>query len=198
MEKILPHRPNPLADAYVKDACQLSESESSERNASYSLLRQLETSDQFPIDHIPAEIMDHLAAGVDTTGDALCFIMYLLSLPHNQNIQDELRRRLYDAEDDGTYLEAVITEGLRCYPPIPMSQPRIVPSEGLHIVGYYVPAKSIVSVQAWSLHRNPNNFEYPDEFRPERWLLPTHEEIADLKRAFFAFGAGSRMCMGKK
>ncbi|PQE12209.1 Cytochrome P450 protein [Rutstroemia sp. NJR-2017a BVV2] len=192
LEQILPHRPNPLADAYVKNACQPPESGSSELNASYSLLRHLETHEKFPPDNIPAEIMDHLAAGIDTTGDALCFIMYLLSLPHNQNVQDELRKRLKNEEDDVAYIEAVIAEGLRCFPPIPMSQPRIVPSEGIIIDGYHIPGKSIVGVQAWSLHRNPKIFEYPDEFRPERWLLSEKE----CQSAYLAFGAGKRRCMG--
>ncbi|KAM3075515.1 Dynamin-like GTPase that mediates homotypic ER fusion [Clarireedia jacksonii] len=197
MERILPHRLNPLADAYVKNACHLFATGSFDRNESYSLLRHLEACEDFPPKRIPAEIMDHLAAGVDTTGDALCFIMYLLSLPQNQKIQDKLRQRLNDSEDNGVYLEAVINEGLRCFPPIPMSQPRIVPNGGTLIDGYHVPGTSIVSVQAWSLHRNPKNFEDPDDFRPERWLLLTYEDINKLKSAFFAFGAGSRRCMGK-
>jgi cytochrome P450 len=142
---------------------------------------------------MPAEIMDHLAAGVDTTGDALCFLMYLLSLPQNQSVQDELRIQLKNKDAGVTYMDAVISEGLRCFPPIPMSQPRVVPSEGIIIDGYDIPGESIVGVQAWSLHRNPKNFEDPDEFRPERWLRANKE----CKSAYLAFGTGNRRCKGK-
>ncbi|PQE33910.1 Cytochrome P450 protein [Rutstroemia sp. NJR-2017a WRK4] len=193
LEQILPHRPNPLADAFVKNACQPPASGSSAANASYSLLHHLGTREQFHPGNMPAEIMDHLAAGVDTTGDALCFLMYLLSLPQNQSVQDELKIQLKNKDAGVTYMDAVISEGLRCFPPIPMSQPRVVPSEGIIIDGYDIPGKSIVGVQAWSLHRNPKNFEDPDEFRPERWLRANKE----CKSAYLAFGTGNRRCKGK-
>jgi len=91
---------------------------------------------------IAAECMDHLAAGIDTTGDALCFLMYQLSLPSSSNIQEKLFRELSRGRDkpleELQYLDAVIKEGLRCFPVIPMSQPRHVPSGGRDIDGYFV------------------------------------------------------------
>ncbi|OBT44198.1 hypothetical protein VE00_04816 [Pseudogymnoascus sp. WSF 3629] len=149
---------------------------------------------------VAAECMNHLAAGIDTTGDALCFLMHQLSLPGSHHIQDKLIAELSSnkdkALDDLPYLEAVIKEGLRCFPPIPMSQPRCVPSDGRVIDGYFIPARTIVSCQAWSVHQlNPHIFYQGDQFLPERWL--DSKASIEMNRAFFSFGAGGRSCTGR-
>lgn len=148
-----------------------------------------------------AECMDHLAAGIDTTGDALCFLMYELSLPRSMHIQNRLQKEIREnptaKNDDLLYMDAVIKEGLRLFPPIPMSLPRYVPQEGRTISGYQLPGKSIVSCQAYSIHlMNADVFPAPSEFTPERWLEKEGE--MDRNRLFFAFAAGGRGCIGKK
>lgn len=145
--------------------------------------------------------MDHLAAGIDTTGDALCFLMHHLSQPSSQSIQEslisELQSNPNNSLDELPYLDAVIKESLRCFPPIPMSQPRYVPSSGRIIDGYVIPAGTIVSCQAWSVHRlNEDIFPDGEVFRPERWLAT--EKVVDMNRVFFAFGAGGRGCIGRQ
>ena len=95
------------------------------------------------------------------------------------------------------YLDAVVSEGLRCFPAIPMSLPRYVPPGGRTIDGYYVPGGTIVSVQAYSAHRiDEAVFPRPDSFEPERWLQAEGE--LDRKRLFFAFASGGRGCIGKQ
>jgi cytochrome P450 len=42
--------------------------------------------------------MDHMAAGIDTTGDALCFLMYQLSLPESWHQQEKLAREFRENE----------------------------------------------------------------------------------------------------
>ncbi|KFY73695.1 hypothetical protein V499_06223 [Pseudogymnoascus sp. VKM F-103] len=149
---------------------------------------------------VAAECMNHLAAGIDTTGDALCFLIHQLSLPGSHHIQDKLIAELSSnkdkALDDLPYLEAVIKEGLRCFPPIPMSQPRCVPSAGRVIDEYFIPAGAIVSCQAWSVHQlNPHIFDRGDQFIPERWL--DSKAAIEMNRLFFSFGAGGRSCTGR-
>jgi cytochrome P450 len=167
-----------------------------------TLLHKLQHSkEHFQEIEIAAECMDHLAAGIDTTGDALCFLMYHLSLPSSSNIQEKLFRELTENKDkpleELQYLDAVIKEGLRCFPVIPMSQPRYVPSGGRKIDGYFVPAGAIVSCQAWSVHKlNEGIFPNGEEFSPERWLDP--KAVPDMNRLFFAFGAGGRGCTGRQ
>lgn len=181
---------------YVLRACE--QPDSGEHSLVYSLKKANAKLDQL---QVAAECMNHLAAGIDTTGDALCFLLHQLSLPGSRVIQDKLIAELSsntdNAPNDLPYLEAVIKEGLRCFPPIPMSQPRYVPAAGRMIGGYFIPARTIVSCQAWSVHQlNPDVFDRGDQFIPERWLAS--KATPEMNRLFFSFGAGGRSCTGKQ
>jgi cytochrome P450 len=145
--------------------------------------------------------MDHMAAGIDTTGDALCFLMYQISLPESCHVQEKLfhefERNADKPLDDLEYMDAVVKEGLRCFPPIPMSQPRYVPKEGRTIDGFFIPGGTIVSCQAYSVHRlNESVYVDGDRFIPERWL--EDERKLDMNRLFFSFGTGGRGCTGRQ
>jgi len=189
-------RPSPLTNAYVLDSCKQT------NPGSQTLLYKLQNSkDCFRQIEIAAECMDHLAAGIDTTGDALCFLMYQLSLPESSAVQERLVQEVGQNEGKGweelEYLDAVIKEGLRCFPPIPMSQPRYVPAGGRIIDGYFMPTGTIVSCQPWSVHRlNPKVYPDGDEFIPERWL--DSENTVEMNRLFFSFGGGGRGCTGRQ
>ena len=144
--------------------------------------------------------MDHLAAGIDTTGDGLCFLMYELSLPRSQHAQKRLQQELTENHDTPfdqlPYLDAIVKEGLRCFPPIPMSFPRYVPPEGRRISGHWVPGGTIVSAQPYTLHKDEAVFPAPLDFVPERWLSKNGASERD--EMYFAFSKGSRGCLGRK
>ena len=200
----------PLSKDYV-----LSQSSHDEKRAppkETSLIARLQISSLLPI-QMAAECMDHMAAGIDTTGDGLCFLMHELSLPRSQQIQSRLREELLSTPtsvplDRLPYLDAVIKEGLRLFPPIPMSFPRYVPSGGPSgsyrtISGYNIPSHSIVSCQPYSIHLlnsstwngDSNEGMAPERFVPERWL--DENRAAGMNRLFFSFGTGGRGCVGK-
>ncbi|KIY00946.1 uncharacterized protein Z520_03612 [Fonsecaea multimorphosa CBS 102226] len=195
---ISPPKPAPLSNDYVLRTSALPSP------SPFSLLSKLQAqakaTDMAPY-AVPAECKDHLAAGVDTTGDALCFLMHHLSLPTptSQRIQGLLRKELTENAaapfDQLPYLDAVVKEGLRCFPPIPMSMPRYVPSGGSTIEGYFIPQGTIVSCQAYTLHKDPTVFPQPLEFLPERWLDKSGE--AERNRLSFAFSLGGRGCLGR-
>ncbi|GLI78457.1 hypothetical protein PoHVEF18_006772 [Penicillium ochrochloron] len=150
---------------------------------------------------VAAECKDHMAAGIDTTGDGLCFLMWELSQPQNQQFQRKLQHELRNTSPDSSldslvYLDAVIKEALRCSPPIPMSLPRYVPAGGRSIDGYFIPAHTIVSCQPYTVHRSSEEvFPEPDRFYPDRWL--DDKGAAERNRHFFAFATGGRGCTGK-
>jgi cytochrome P450 len=186
----------PLSKTYVLDRAQHTKPQES------SLLHRLQAkSSQLSVVQVAAECMDHMAAGIDTTGDGLCFLMHELSLPRSQMFQKRLHEEIVQNPDlklnNLPYLDAVIKEGLRLFPPIPMSLPRYVPREGSTISGYQLPGGSIVSCQAYSLHLlDQEVFPDADKFLPERWLEKEGE--VERNRLFFAFASGGRGCIGKK
>lgn len=196
-EFLLP-RPSPKSDQYVLDQV-----EQGLNADEYTLIRRLLGKENGLHDiQAAAECNDHMAAGIDTTGDGLCFLMWELSQPHNSHIQERLHLEVSQAPvdvalDDLPYLDAVIKEALRLAPPIPMSFPRYVPKGGCIIDGYHIPEGTIVSCQPYSVHRlNDQVFPRPDTFWPERWLDP--DGVNERNRFFFAFSTGARGCTGKK
>ena len=169
----------------------------------YTLIEKL-TRDDSPLhpSQAAAECKDHMTAGLDTTGDGLCFLMWMISQPENQKFQTRLRDELTAAPDDAPidalpYLDAVIKEALRLAPPIPMSLPRYVPAGGRTIDGYFVSQGTIVSCQPYTVHRlDEAVFPHPDRFNPQRWL--EEKGANERNRLFFAFATGARGCTGRK
>lgn len=196
LQRIWPGRSSPKSKSYVLAMSQQPKPEPS------SLIHKMQSkSSEMQSIQMAAECMDHMAAGIDTTGDGLCFLMWQLSQTSHLDVQKRLQQELSShpeaSFDELVYLDAVVKEGLRCFPPIPMSLPRYVPRGGREISGYSVPAGTIVSCQAYSLHRiNEQVFPEPDRFWPERWL--NEDGVNERNRLFFSFAAGGRGCIGKK
>ncbi|KAJ3525891.1 hypothetical protein NM208_g11442 [Fusarium decemcellulare] len=158
--------------------------------------------EKFGLGHldIASECMDHMLAGIETTGGALCFLMWQISQPGYEAIQERLRDEFKANEgmpfEQLPYLEAIVKEGLRVFPSIPMSLPRCVPPEGAEVDGHWLPGGTIVSCQPYSMHRMDETvFPEPDAFKPERWL--EEKGSAERNRLFFAFSNGGRACIGR-
>ncbi|XP_047182269.1 cytochrome P450 71A1-like [Vigna umbellata] len=92
------------------------------------------------------------------------------------------------------YFKAVIKETLRLYPPAPLLVPRET-REKVTIDGYEIPAKTMIYVNAWAIHRDPGAWEEAEEFIPERFLNST-VDLRGQDFCFIPFGAGRRMCPG--
>jgi cytochrome P450 len=99
-----------------------------------------------------------------------------------------------EACDKLPYLDAVIKETLRLYAPLPASEPRSI-GRDVTIDGNLFPARTVVSLAPYSLHRNPEVFPDPLVFNPERWLGP-EQQVSEMKKWFWAFSSGGRMCIG--
>lgn len=191
-----PPRQTPLADNYALETSKRGDS------AQFTLLSRLgEKTGELDEVAMAAECLDHMVAGIDTTGDGLCFLMWELSQPRSlylqQMLREELRNSPSAALDQLPMLDAVVNEGLRCFAPIPMSLPRLVPQGGRTIDGVSLPEGTIVSCQPHSVHRiNAAVFPNPETFNPERWLDPNGD--TERRRLMFAFSNGGRGCVGKQ
>lgn len=104
-----------------------------------------------------------------------------------------------EAREHLPYLAAVIKEALRIHPATGLPMERYVPADGADICGTFLPGGTIVGVNSWSVHYDPNVFPEPEAFRPERWLEDetSAEHLKRMERSFFAFGAGGRICLGR-
>lgn len=119
------------------------------------------------------------------------------SIHVQRRLQEEIRAHPDLTPEKLPYLDAVIMEGLRCFPAIPMSLPRYVPSGGRMIDGHFVPSGTIVSSQAYTTHKiDEKVFPEPQVFNPDRWLEESGD--SEKRRLFFAFASGGRGCVGRQ
>lgn len=147
---------------------------------------------------VKSNIMSFIAAGHETTANALTWSIYLLSLaPEWQaRLAEEAERVLSGpVEDYGAGLvvtRAVIEEAMRLYPPAAsMSRQAQGPDD---LAGKRIRRGTLVIVSQWILHRHKLLWENPDCFDPRRFLPEEREKID--RFAYLPFGAGPRVCIG--
>jgi cytochrome P450 len=88
------------------------------------------------------------------------------------------------------YLEQVINETLRLYPPIHLGS-RVAACD-LEFQGYRIPAGQRVLYSIYLTHRDPRYWRSPTDFMPERFV----PEPARRPYTFLPFGGGARNCIG--
>ncbi|KAJ5672847.1 hypothetical protein N7507_001974 [Penicillium longicatenatum] len=149
-----------------------------------------------------------IQAGSETTATALAAChFYLQKTPESYIKLSKEVREAFTTEEDITflsvarlpYLNAVIEESLRMYPPAPAIGPRVVPDKGAFVCGEFIPGKTSVSVAHYSAFRGASNFAEPDSFLPERWLRDNDDERFrnDKREALQPFSLGPRACIGR-
>ncbi|MFH9862962.1 cytochrome P450 [Streptomyces sp. NPDC017202] len=146
------------------------------------------------------ELITLLLAGHETTASTLGWACYLIDRhPEvwdtlHQEAVEVLGDRLPRYEDlrELRYTAMVVEEAMRLYPPV-----WILPRQAQaadEIGGYRVPAGADVLICPYTLHRHPDFWDAPGQFRPERF---TPGERGERPRyAHIPFGAGPRVCVG--
>jgi cytochrome P450 len=151
-------------------------------------------------DLIRDQLLTMLIAGHDTSTALLAWSLYLLGRhpPVLQRAQDEVDRIL-DGEaptlervNQLEYLDAVIKEVLRLYPPIHIGNRRA--ARELEFQGYRIPAGQRVVYSIYLTHRMPEYWPDPQRFDPQRF----HADAVRLRPhyAYLPFGGGPRNCIG--
>ncbi|KAJ4350772.1 hypothetical protein N0V95_004449 [Ascochyta clinopodiicola] len=166
-----------------------------------------------------SEAVLQILAGSDTTATAIrSTMLYLIAHPR---VYYRLQAEIDAAVDSGAapgivqdatlrnlpYLQAVVREGLRIFPPVTDVVPKKVPEGGDRVTvdgkQYFLPGGTDVSYNAWGVHHDKAMFgEDADRFRPERWLLEENSVNEDKLNAMrrtteMIFGYGKYQCLGK-
>ena len=152
-------------------------------------------------EQIRDEAITLLLAGHETTALVLSWTFYLLHL-HPEvgerlaaEAEQVLGTRMPGAEDVRTlrYTESVILESMRLYPPAYAIGREAV--SDCTIGGFDVPAGATLFVSPWVIQRDPRWFDNPEAFEPDRWADGLEKRLP--KFAYFPFGGGPRLCIGK-
>ncbi|XP_064005091.1 cytochrome P450 4V2 [Pogoniulus pusillus] len=153
---------------------------------------------------IREEVDTFMFEGHDTTAAAINWALYLLG--RNPEVQKKVHRELdevfgntecpvtMDDLKNLRYLDCVVKEVLRLYPSVPMFARTL--REDCCIRGHEIPKGTNVVVLTYALHRDPEIFPDPEEFRPERFFPENSKGRHPY--AYVPFSAGPRNCIGQR
>lgn len=154
-------------------------------------------------DNIKAIIMDVMFGGTETVASAIEWAMAeMMKRPEElKKVQDELaevvglERKVHESDlEKLPYLKCAVKETLRLHPPIPLLLHETAADS--QIDGYFIPAGSRVTINAWAIGRDEGSWEDADVFRPARF---SKDGAPDFKGSHFElipFGSGRRSCPG--
>ncbi|HYM76830.1 MAG TPA: cytochrome P450 [Candidatus Dormibacteraeota bacterium] len=147
------------------------------------------------------QVITIFLAGYETVANALSWTWYLLSQNpecerrFHAEIDRELQGRLpaYDDVPRLHYVEMVLAESLRLYPPA-WAMGRYA-RQDFQLGDYFLPAKTTVLMSQFITHRDARFFPDPTRFDPERFTPDA--KARRTKFTYFPFGAGFRQCIGE-
>ncbi|GAA0171793.1 oxygenase [Lithospermum erythrorhizon] len=158
-------------------------------------------SDKLSEHDINVFIVEMFLAGSETTSSSTEWVLTeLLRHPEEMaKVQAEIdnvveARRKFEEKyiDKLPYLQAVVKEVFRLHPPLPFLVPRKATGD-TNFMDYQIPKNTQVFVNAWAIGRDPDTWDDPMSFKPQRFI----DSKIDYKGQHFElipFGAGRRMC----
>ncbi|EFJ21835.1 hypothetical protein SELMODRAFT_106240 [Selaginella moellendorffii] len=154
---------------------------------------------------VKALTMELLAGGTDTSASSIEWaLMELLLNPHTMVKAREELVKFVDLTNSTvnegdlpklTYLNAVIKETMRLHPPAPLLVPHKSTVE-CKIAGFDIPKGTTTIVNLYAIGRDPNVWENPTKFCPERFLGDSRIDVKGQNFELIPFGSGRRTCPG--
>jgi cytochrome P450 len=149
------------------------------------------------------QVMTLMFAGHDTSTSTVSFLLY--ELARHPQAADRLRDELdgvlagsaptpQQLAHELPYLEMVMDETLRLYPPAWIGPRRAV--REFEFGGHRVGQDAYVNYSSWASHRLPEVFPDPEAFVPERFAPELKVKLP--RGAYVPFGGGTRICIGKR
>jgi cytochrome P450 len=133
------------------------------------------------------ELVTLLVAGHETTAAGLAWTLDLVH--RTPRVLERCRAAL--AEGDDSYLDAVVKESLRIRPVVP-GIGRVVRGGPFELGGYTIPEGVEINPSIRAIHKRPDSYPRPHEFRPERFL----GDDAPDTYTWIPFGGSTRRCLG--
>ncbi|OMJ24080.1 Versicolorin B desaturase [Smittium culicis] len=170
-------------------------------------LTSINTSNNQPLSdsEIVTEMVTMVIAGVDTTSITMTWLLtfYLLYPEVYNKVREEIRSNFPDKNAKITlqssreklpYFIATVYETLRIRGSVGSALMRDIPIDRTEICGYEIPKNVLIGMSIPGSNNDPELWENPDSFNPDRFLGPEGER---LKKEITAFSTGVRICPGK-
>ncbi|KAL6420177.1 hypothetical protein ACFW04_012265 [Cataglyphis niger] len=153
---------------------------------------------------IREEVDTFMFEGHDTTAMGITFALLLLA--EHKDIQERVRIEVENAmqESEGkltmrslqnlSYLERCLKEALRLYPSVPVISRNVEEDVKLH--SYVIPAGTMLVLNIYGVHRDPNFWSNPEVFDPDRFLPERIQKRHPY--SYLPFSAGPRNCIGQR
>jgi cytochrome P450 family 135 len=145
-----------------------------------------EKGDALSTDDLRDDLIALIGAGHETTAAAIAWGAALLA--HNPAVREHAT--VAARENDEQYLGALVKEVLRIRPPIPVGAGRVL-DEPFAIGPHIIPAGTLILIDAWGVHHDPEIYPDPESFQPQRFL-----DQPPVSYAWLPFGGGARRCLG--
>ncbi|WVZ92573.1 hypothetical protein U9M48_038624 [Paspalum notatum var. saurae] len=184
----------------------LAEASSSAGGDSLDALLELLSEGKISREHMSTILVDLFVGGSDTT--AITVEWAMADLLRHPDTMDKVRAEIKGAlggkeivEEHDTanlpYLQAVVKEAMRLHPVAPILIPHMAAEDGVEIGGYAVSKGCTVLFNSWAIMRDPETWERPHEFLPERFLDKADKVgFRGKEFEFIPFGSGPRLCPG--
>jgi cytochrome P450 len=162
--------------------------------------RDPETGERLSETEVRANIITFVAAGHETTANAIMWSLFLLSqsAEWRQRVAAEADRMIEcpieEKSDRLVETRAAIEEAIRLYPPIAAISRAAINADEL--AGTAIKPGAMVVIAPYVLHRHRRLWERPDVFDPDRFLGGARKSID--RFAYMPFGFGPRMCVGQQ
>ncbi|XP_042015621.1 cytochrome P450 71AU50-like [Salvia splendens] len=158
---------------------------------------------EFDRRHVKAVLLDLLIAGMDTSATATDWAMS--DLMRHPAVMKKLQREIESVVgldemveeshlDKLDYLDCVVKESMRLHPVAPL----LIPHESMEdceLQGFHIPKKSRLMVNVWAMGRDPDVWDNPDAFTPERFV-GSDVDVRGRHFQLIPFGSGRRGCPG--
>ncbi|OAY61292.1 hypothetical protein MANES_01G178000v8 [Manihot esculenta] len=170
--------------------------------------RENSDGERLSITNIKALLLNLFTAGTDTSSSIIEWALSemlknpkILKRTHDEMDQVIGRSRRLEESDIPKlpYLQAICKETFRKHPSTPLNLPR-VSTVACEVNGYYIPKNTRLSVNIWAIGRDPEVWENPNDFNPERFFTQKNAKIDPRGNDFelIPFGAGRRICAGTR
>ncbi|PNF31791.1 putative cytochrome P450 6a14 [Cryptotermes secundus] len=165
-----------------------------------------ETADGLSMNSLAAQAFVFFLAGFETSSTTMTFCLYEMSV--NPDIQERLRTEIdmvlekhdgklsYEAVQEMSYLDKVVSETLRKYPPLPTVNRESSKKYKIPETDIVLDTGTRVFIPVIGLHHDPKYYPEPDRFDPERFS--EEEKQKRHHYVYLPFGEGPRICIGMR